>query len=113
MGKTKFLRPLVFLHQISVNSNETIENAFKRGLPMLDGSSIKGFKEIYESDMLLKPYPSTFAILPDYFDKNHHHGRGYAYPSRTARMFVDIMRDLEEKGIPGIAGISHKKPKSF
>ncbi|MDQ6722718.1 MAG: hypothetical protein M3Z01_00410, partial [Thermoproteota archaeon] len=54
---------------------------------------------------------STFAILPDYFNKNHHHSRGYAYHSRTARMFVDIMRDLEEKFIPRIAGISHKKPK--
>ena len=40
--------------------------------------------------MLLKPDPSTFAILPDYFDKNHHQRRGYTYPSMAARMFVDI-----------------------
>ncbi len=29
-----------------------------------DGSSIEGFARIYESDMQLKPDPSTFAILP-------------------------------------------------
>ncbi|MDQ6723033.1 MAG: hypothetical protein M3Z01_02035 [Thermoproteota archaeon] len=40
--------------------------------------------------MLLKSDPSTFAVLPDYFDKNHHHDRGYTYPSIAARMFVDI-----------------------
>ncbi|MDF0682090.1 MAG: glutamine synthetase [Candidatus Nitrosocosmicus sp.] len=55
-----------------------------RGLPRLDGSSIKGFKEIYESDMLLKPDPSTFAILPEYFDKNNHNKKNYAYPSMAA-----------------------------
>ena len=88
--RLNFCDPLGFLHQISVNSNEITENAFKQGIPRLDGSSIKGFKEIYESDMLLKPDPSTFAVLPDYFDKNHHHGRGYTYPSMAARMFVDI-----------------------
>ncbi len=88
--RLNFCDPLGFLHQITVNSNEITENAFKQGIPRLDGSSIRGFKEIYESDMLLKPDPSTFAILPDYFDKNHHHGRGYTYPSMAARMFVDI-----------------------
>jgi glutamine synthetase len=88
--RLNFCDPLGFLHQITVNSNEITENAFKQGIPRLDGSSIRGFKEIYESDMLLKPDPSTFAILPDYFDKNHHHGRGYTYPSMAARMFVNI-----------------------
>ena len=70
--RLNFCDPFGFLHQISVNSNEITEDAFKQGFPRLDGSSIKGFKEIYESDMLLKPDPSTFAILPEYFDKNHH-----------------------------------------
>jgi glutamine synthetase len=88
--RLNFCDPLGYLHQISVSSKEITEDAFKQGLPRLDGSSIKGFKEIYESDMLLKPDPSTFAILPDYFDKNHHHGRDYTYPSMAARMFVDI-----------------------
>ena len=88
--RLNFCDPLGYLHQISVNSKEITEDAFKQGLPRLDGSSIKGFKEIYESDMLLKPDPSTFAILPDYFDKNHHQSRDCTYPSMAARMFVDI-----------------------
>ncbi len=88
--RLNFCDPFGFLHQISVNSTEITEEAFKQGLPRLDGSSIKGFKEIYESDMLLKPDPSTFAILPEYFDKNNHNKRNYAYPSMAARMFVDI-----------------------
>ena len=67
--RLNFCDPFGFLHQISVNSTEITEEAFKDGLPRLDGSSIKGFKEIYESDMLLKPDPSTFAILPDYLRK--------------------------------------------
>ncbi len=88
--RLNFCDPFGFLHQISVNSNEITEDAFKQGLPRLDGSSIKGFKQIYESDMLLKPDPLTFAILPDYFDKNHHNGGHHTYPSMAARMFVDI-----------------------
>ena len=46
--------------------------------------------------MLLKPDPSTFAILPNYFDKNHHN-RNYMYPSRAARMFVDIYEGFDGK----------------
>jgi hypothetical protein len=39
--------------------------------------------------MILKPDPSTFAILPDYFDKDHHNYNN-TYRSTAARMFVDI-----------------------
>jgi glutamine synthetase len=49
------------------------------GFGKLDGSSIKGFKEIHESDMLMVPDPTTMAILP-WFTEEH----------KTARMFVDI-----------------------
>jgi len=40
-----------------------IEKAFDEGI-YFDGSSIEGFVRIQESDMRLKPDPSTFAILP-------------------------------------------------
>ncbi|MBV9178377.1 MAG: type I glutamate--ammonia ligase [Nitrososphaeraceae archaeon] len=94
--RLNFCDPFGFLQQITVNSNQITQSAFTDGIPRLDGSSIKGFKEIYESDMLLKPDPSTFAILPEYFDKNHHHRKNNnnsntIYRSgNSARMFVDI-----------------------
>ncbi|MDI3538792.1 MAG: glutamine synthetase [Bacillota bacterium] len=45
-----------------------------------DGSSIEGFVRINESDMNLKPDPSTFVILP------WHNGNGV----RTARLICDV-----------------------
>lgn len=87
--RLNFCDPFGILHQISVRSQEITLDAFKEGIPRLDGSSIKGFKEIYESDMLLKPDPSTFAILPDFFDKDHYK-KDSTYTSSAARMFVDI-----------------------
>src|SRR5918995_5186936 len=56
-----------------------LEGAFAEGIGF-DGSSIEGFARIHEADMLAKPDPSTFQILP---------WRGDA-PS-TARMFCDIL----------------------
>ena len=38
--------------------------SFATGIPKLDGSSVKGFREIYESDMILVPDPSTMATIP-------------------------------------------------
>lgn len=56
-----------------------LEQAFAEGIGF-DGSSIEGFARVYESDMLAKPDPSTFQILP-------WRGEGPA----TARMFCDIV----------------------
>ena len=48
------------------------------GLPKLDGSSIVGFTGIDDSDLILKPDPSSFAIIPWVTDK------------KSARMLCDI-----------------------
>ncbi len=53
--------------------------AFEAGVPKLDGSSIKGFTGIEESDMMLKPDPSTFAVIP-WSTENH----------KTARLICDV-----------------------
>src|SRR3569833_2271136 len=40
-----------------------LEGAFEEGIGF-DGSSVEGFARVYESDMLAKPDPATFQILP-------------------------------------------------
>ena len=50
------------LKNVEIPADE-LEKALRSGA-MFDGSSIDGFVRIQESDMLLKPDPSTFAILP-------------------------------------------------
>jgi len=42
---------------------EKLNESFERGI-WFDGSSIEGFARIHESDMYLKPDPSTYAVLP-------------------------------------------------
>ena len=45
--------------------SETVEpEAFVSGFPKLDGSSVRGFREIYESDMILLPDAATIATVP-------------------------------------------------
>jgi len=45
---------------------EEAESAFRNGVGF-DGSSILGYVSIQESDMIMKPDISTFAVLPRYF----------------------------------------------
>jgi glutamine synthetase len=56
-----------------------LEGAFAEGIGF-DGSAIEGFARVYEADMLAKPDPSSFQILP---------WRGER--PATARMFCDIV----------------------
>src|SRR5690242_13682992 len=69
-----------------------LEGAFEEGIGF-DGSSVEGFARVYESDMLAKPDPATFQILP-------WRGEG---PS-TARMFCDIVMP---DGAPSYADPRH------
>lgn len=64
---------------------EELEVAFTEGMGF-DGSSIKGFARIDESDMIARPDPTTFAILP-----------WRPKESAVARMFCDI---YEPEGNP-------------
>lgn len=52
------------LQHVTIPSHALDVQAFKEGTPKLDGSSIRGFVDINESDMLLRPDASTYAILP-------------------------------------------------
>ncbi|MCW2604738.1 MAG: glutamine synthetase, type i [Pseudonocardiales bacterium] len=57
-----------------------LDGAFSEGIGF-DGSAIEGFARSSESDMIARPDPSTFQILPEA------DGR----PSDSARMFCDIL----------------------
>ena len=56
-----------------------LDGAFEEGIGF-DGSAIEGFTRAAESDMLARPDPSTFQVLPE------EDGR----PADSARMFCDI-----------------------
>jgi glutamine synthetase len=73
-----FTDVLGFLKSVAVAPAE-LEGAFAEGLGF-DGSAIEGFARVYESDMLAKPDPATFQILP-----------WRAEAPGTARMFCDIL----------------------
>ena len=51
-----------FLKSVSISPAE-LEVAFDEGMTF-DGSAIDGYARIQEADMLAKPDPSTFAVLP-------------------------------------------------
>ena len=85
--RLQFCNPFGLLHQISIPSKELTAESFTNGFP-LDGSSIRGFTSIEKSDIILVPDPSSFAILPDYFDTDHN--EQIPYVSRAARMFAFV-----------------------
>jgi glutamine synthetase len=69
-----------------------LEGAFAEGIGF-DGSAIEGLARVYEADMLVKPDPSTFQVLPW---RGDHQG--------TARMFCDI---LTPDGEPSMSDPRH------
>ncbi|MEM2111960.1 MAG: type I glutamate--ammonia ligase [Candidatus Bathyarchaeia archaeon] len=61
---TAFVDVRGLMHDMIVPAREYIEgNAFTAGIGF-DGSSVRGFKSIEESDMTLMPDPKTLAIIP-------------------------------------------------
>lgn len=65
-----------------------LESAFAEGIGF-DGSAIEGLTRVYEADMVARPDPTTFSLLP---------WRGET--QGTARMFCDI---LNPDGTPSLA----------
>ncbi len=63
MIKLWFTDILGFLKGFTITRKE-LEKAFEDGMGF-DGSSIKGFARIDESDMVARPDPQTFKIIPD------------------------------------------------
>lgn len=73
-----FTDVLGFLKSVAIAPAE-LEGAFSEGIGF-DGSAIEGFARVYESDMVARPDPSTFQVLPWRDSK-----------PATARMFCDIV----------------------
>lgn len=57
-----FTDVLGYLKSVAIAPPE-LETAFAEGIGF-DGSAIEGFARFTESDMLAKPDPSTFSIMP-------------------------------------------------
>jgi glutamine synthetase len=68
-----------FLKSVAIAPAE-LEGAFAEGIGF-DGSAIEGFARVYESDMVARPDPATFQVLPWETPEGHHY---------SARMFCDI-----------------------
>ena len=65
-------------HHTTISANTITPDQMEDGLPKLDGSSIVGFTSIDDSDLILKPDPNTFALIPWMEEK------------KTARLLCDI-----------------------
>lgn len=52
------------LQHITIPSKDVDAESIEKGFGKLDGSSIKGFTTIFESDMILRPVPETVTLVP-------------------------------------------------
>ena len=65
-------------HHTTISALTFTSQQMKDGLPKLDGSSIVGFTTIDDSDLILKPDPNTYAIIP------------WLTENKTARLLCDV-----------------------
>ena len=65
-------------HHTTISADMFTPEQMQDGLPKLDGSSIVGFTTIDDSDLILKPDPNSYAIIPWITEK------------KTARLICDV-----------------------
>lgn len=65
-------------HHTTISANTFTPEQMRDGLPKLDGSSIVGFTSIDDSDLILKPDPNTYAVIP------------WMTNNKTARLLCDV-----------------------
>jgi glutamine synthetase len=52
------------LNHVTIPSYQINEEDMQYGFDKVDGSSLRGFTDIQDSDMIIRPDPNTFAIIP-------------------------------------------------
>ena len=95
------------LHNVGMPNYVIDKDSFDFGLEKLDASSIVGFKSINDSDMILKPDPETFRILPPDYDPGNR---------KNARIFCDLYEGNTSKALRynrDSRGIAHKSSKKL
>ena len=95
------------LHRLGMPSYAVDESSFKNGLEKLDASSIVGFKTVNNSDMILKPDPDSFRILPSDYDQGNR---------KNAILFCDLYEGNTTQEIRynrDSRGIAHKANKKL
>lgn len=82
-----------------------VEEALEEGIPF-DGSSIAGYATIEESDIIAKPDPSSFVILPEEIERRKtaklncdiYEPNGKRFPGDTKYVLERVMEKAREKG---------------
>ena len=73
------------LHHTTIPLKRLDEEIFTEGAPQLDGSSVRGFVDINESDLMMKPDPTTLGLM-SWTDDN----------VKAARLICDIYWGFEQ-----------------
>ncbi len=98
------------LRRLGMPSYAIDKKSFEMGLEKLDASSIVGFKSVNNSDMILKPDPKSFRILPNDYDPGNR---------KNAVLFCDLYEGNTVKETRynrdsrGIAYTASKQLKNF
>lgn len=98
------------LHRLGMPSYAIDKSSFENGVEKLDASSIVGFKSVNQSDMILKPDPKSFRILPPDYDQGNR---------KNAIMFCDLYEGNSaieiryNRDSRGIANKATEKLKEF
>jgi glutamine synthetase len=86
----QFVDLIGYLRHVTLHKSKIDEKVFLDGLGKLDGSSVKGFRSIEESDLVLKPLPHTLAKIPESWFEGH----------RIARYLCEIYEPGGENRLP-------------
>ncbi len=93
-----------------------LEGAFAEGIGF-DGSAIEGFARVYEADMLAKPDPSTFQVLPWRGSRPAPPGCSATSPCPTVRRAADpryvLRRALARAAELGFTFYTHPEVEFF